>query len=75
MSDDCACRHEGPVRGDLLPSFPEGAGLSLHCGGCGGWVEDSWLFTDGIPVTFTVETEQDYLGERLTNYHLEPADG
>jgi hypothetical protein len=77
-SGECRCDQADDTFQGLLCSDGEGHGLSLHCAGCGGWVEDAWLFTDGdgIPVTVETATSQDYTsGEVLTYYGLAPRSG
>jgi hypothetical protein len=72
-TDECRCERPEPTFRGVLRSGDEGEGLSLYCPGCGGWVEDAWLFTDadGIPVMVETETSQDYAsGETLTFYGL-----
>lgn len=77
MVDECRCElPEDTFRG-VLRSGPEGEGLHLCCIGCGGWIEDAWLFTDvhGIPVEVEVTMSQDYTsGEVVPLYGLSPDD-
>ena len=75
MNDECNCKHPEDTFQGVLRSGPEGEGLHLYCPGCGGWIEDAWLFTDvdGIPVTVETATSQDYTsGEVLVYYGLSP---
>lgn len=70
-----ACECDSPehkFRG-VLRNADEGTGLSLFCSDCEGWIEDSWLVTDGIPVEVTVESSQDVTGEWLITFTLVPA--
>lgn len=71
--NDCECPlpPTSTFRG-VIRSTDEGTGLSLCCAVCGGWIEDSWLFSDGIPVEVTAETAQQITGEWMATYTLAP---
>lgn len=69
----CECDlSEGAFRGKLQEKV-EGCGLALYCAQCEGYIEDAWLFTDGIPVEVTAEAWQTYTGEWQTSFDLKPA--
>lgn len=71
MVTDCACaRADGASFPATLKVEEEGTGLSLYCDACGGWLEDSWLITAGIPVQATAATSRDYSGEVAVTYFL-----
>ena len=72
---DCRCGHAGDGFRGFLRHRSDGEGLALYCTACGGWVEDSWLYTDdgGIPVKVEMEVSRDYAsGEDLVLYGLVP---
>lgn len=66
---ECALPPTSAFRG-VLRHTVEGTGLSLCCATCGGWIEDSWLFSDGIPVEVAAESSRDITGEWHTTYTL-----
>ena len=71
---ECNCvRWDGDDFAGTLKPAVEGTGLSLFCAACGGWVEDSWLFSDGIPVEATMWVDADADGAPHVTFDVAPA--